>query len=266
MKIRKIFKLIFLLFIISSTCFVNSGFSMEITRNRMNALNDPSGWGVVTFGGKNVNIVSSDSPDGGTMLQYTFPIGLKDGQEPGTVYYFGSSNLSEMYVQFYHKYSSNFVWHPIGNKLVYFYSDGDRESHGLLGTLYGDLVFQVYGTNNDLVSYGTNTGLPTKGVWYKYNIHTKANTSPGSHDGILQVWVNDVLKINKSDVMYFGPGTKVTGFRDISLAAAYGGLGGSNPVVSYSYYDDFIVSGTTITGNTTLGAIPNRPINLQITQ
>ncbi len=264
MKVRQFLELAFLLIIISITCFVNSGYSEELTRNRLNSLNDLSGWGAIQFTSGGGTIVPSDSPEGGSMLQYKFPVGISDGSEPARVWYSASSTLSEANIEFYHKYSSNFSWHPIANKIVYFYSDGNRDSRAVFIVEYGDLRFDVYGTNMDLVQYNTNTGIPKLGVWYKYTIHTKVNSSPGSHDGILQVWINDVLKINRSDVMYFGPGTTVTGWKDIDLAAAYGGSGGPNPVVSYSYYDDFIISATPISGSNKPSGIPNAPIKLQI--
>lgn len=266
MEIRKNLILTFFLFIISATCFINSGYTVEITRNHMNMLNDPSGWGSIQFSSNGGTIVSSDSPDGGGMLQYRIPAGIADGSESARVWYSSSSNISEVYIQFYHKYSSDYTSHPIGEKILYLYSDGERESHGELGTLYGDTVFQVYGTNYDLIAYNTGNGRPIKGVWYKYNIHTIRNSSPGSHDGILQVWINDVLKINRRNIMYFGPGTTLTGWKDFDLSDSYGGEGGANPSTSYTYFDDFIISTTPISidGNIKISTIPNSPKNLMI--
>lgn len=264
METKKFLGLSFLLTVISMTCFVNSSYSEELTRNRFNSLNDPSGWGSIQFWGGGT-IVPSDSLEGGTMLQITFPAGIADGGEPARLWYNASSTISEAYIQFYHKFGSDFTFHPIANKLVYFYSDGDRDSHAVFILMYGsNMAFEVYGTNMGNAPYYTNHG-PSLGVWYKYGIHTKVNSSPGSHDGILQVWVNDVMKINRSDVMYFGPGTTVTGWKDIDLAPAYGGAGGPNPVVGHTYYDDFVISTTPpISGNITSSRIPSSPMKLQI--
>jgi hypothetical protein len=270
MKIRRLFKLTFFLFIVSATCLVSSGFSGEITRNRMNDINGPARWDVVQWTSGGATIVPSDSPEGGSMLQFRFPVGIRDGSDPANVFYVSSEALPETYLQFYHKYSSNYTYHPIANKLVYFYSpSGNRDSLGLFSVGYDDLAYYVWGNNQDITVYNLGFGRPQLGGWYKYNIHTKVNSSPGAHDGILQIWVNDVLKLNRSDIMWFAAGTTVTGWGQIDMAPAYGGEGGANPVLSYSYYDDFIISTTPISTGLpptpiSTGLPPNHPINLQI--
>lgn len=251
--------------IFSIVILASPGLAAEITRNTMDALNSPSGWGFIQFESAGGAIVSADSPQGGTALRYTFPIGMGDGREPARVWYNASKSLTDVYIQFYHKYSSNYVFHEIGNKILYMYSGGSRQSCVVLTENYGDLKMEVlWPTVSDLVQYSSGLGRPTRGVWYKYAIHMKTNSSPGSSDGILELWVNDKLVINKNNVMYFPSGTSVTGWVDFDLAAAYGGGGGSNPVVSYAYYDDVIISSNAIFENTT--EIPIAPSNLKISR
>jgi hypothetical protein len=270
MKIRKIFKLTFFMFIISTTLMINSGFSKEITRNQMNSFNDPSGWDVMFWGGKGVTqIVTSDSPDGGSMLKYTFVEGLGDGSEPGNVFFVSPLTLSESYIQFYHKFDTDYNWHPIANKLLYIYSGNSNQTSACFLERYGELWFGPYANNWDGEEYKVSTSRPTKGVWYKYTIYTKMNSSPGVADGLLKIWINDVLKVNSSTVTYFTSGTSVTGWKQFDMAPAYGGGGSSNPSVGHAYYDDFIISTTPISENiiqivNPTVVSPNSPINLQI--
>ena len=93
--------------------------------------------------------------------------------------------------------------------------------------------------NGAAVSFnGTNTPAP-RGAWYDVEVYLKLN-SAGAADGICQMWVDGVLKENKSNLTFKNGGTKKWTY--IQLNPTYGGSGTINGD-QYVYFGFWYMSG-----------------------
>ncbi|MEK7634838.1 MAG: hypothetical protein AAB446_00155 [Patescibacteria group bacterium] len=127
-------------------------------------------------------------------------------------------------------------------------------------------------TSGDFYARGnftaSNAGI-MDGAWHQVTLRIKTNTWNGSSwnaDGVYQFWLDDVLQVSRSNVMWFGTtagGTAenppVRGFRLISFGgntnnyfATSGTNAGGNREQWYSL-DDIIVSTTAIPGDYVIG-------------
>ncbi len=159
-----------------------------------------------------------------------------------------NNDYDEIYVQMYIKYQPGFQWRVDPGsalKQVYF-SHWDRTgsvfrffSDGNNGPIiqyypgrnqYHDIK-QQYNTRckpqntnyycKDGSGYAFNgpfIGDPDfidfigDGNWHKYDWHIKVNSTPGSEDGIIEFWIDDVLEYSKYDIQ----------FADASTVGSYG--------------------------------------------
>ncbi len=126
----------------------------------------------------------------------------------------------------------------------------------------GKLVAYTYFPNRDIskcgVDYDIADAVPN--TWYKIRQYIKLNT-PGVNNGILKVWVNDVLKVNVSNILYREAGK---GAVKINAAVFHSYRGGSpndirfySPNNDYIQFDDFKVWKDAINGNTGGGTTGN---------
>lgn len=160
------------------------------------------------------------------------------------------SAQDEIWVQFYIKFSSNYQWPSIHDKLVFLTTPSNNFYIGLMwGNSFG-LGSQISwgpGSQNWNQSGGPSIKQNT---WYKVVFHGVANT-PGRADGIGQLWINDQLAINASNVPYRNVGESC--FNKILLENVFGGPAGARSgFPKYTWYDSVIVQTTPISG----GAIP----------
>ena len=228
--------------------------AIEITRNQMDGT-DPTGWTRYYWDMGNGSFVPSDSPDSGNALQVRFPAGISDGSDPLIYQYQANSPQSDVYIQFYHRFGTStqdYNWHPVANKILYMYSEGLREGRLVFEEASGSVTIQVYGDdpNREAAIYQMKAGRPNSGTWYKYAFHFRMNSAPGATDGILEAWIDDVRTVYETNVMYFDSTSTVTGIFDYEISPAYGGAGGANPSVCYTYYDGFIIQTHPFGGDT----------------
>jgi hypothetical protein len=103
----------------------------------------------------------------------------------------------------------------------------------------------------------------TSNRWYKITAHAVMNTV-GQSNGIIQVWLDDVLIINASTVKYRDANV---GWKFFEFSPTYGG--GSPPTVPstcYLWVDSTIISTDPIGANPTpkTTGIPSAPFKLNI--
>lgn len=189
-----------------------------------------------------VDVVSdATAPNGNYSLRMTYPAGMLDGVGPGTSSrYFTASN--EVWIQYYYKYSSNWQWHSIVNKQVYLRCgvNGYDANHTLVADHYGyPFAFHTQhntdaSKNQSFYAPTSATSVLTKNVWHKVVARMVINT-PGVQDGIAQIWVDDVLLINASNVMHL-VASDSGGYMRFSFAPIWGGQTSPRSEVSSDMY------------------------------
>lgn len=221
------------------------------------------------YGGSSV-VQDPTAPDGSYSLKFTFPAGLYGGVAPDIV---GKSftETNELWVQYWFKYSTNWRWNTITNKQIYVQT-GERSNADMNFTIMMHHYAAISSVatqhpadstlNQTFRSYGWEV---TKGVWHKVVFHAKMNT-PGVRDGIFQMWIDDVLRTDQSDVLFRRTGQS-TGFSGFQMTPVYGGGAENIPEEQYLWFDHVIVQTTPITGSPypSRGAIePVPPSGLKI--
>ncbi len=219
---------------------------------------------VSNYGGSSV-VADSTAPNGTHSLMFTFPSGMTGGNAPDIVTpspeLFASQE--EVYIQYYVKYSSNWKDHPITNKMIYIWFGNPvagKPNLPIMGhSQYGSGVWAVLqaGTSiSEQVWYGNGFTL-SYGGWHKIIIHVKMNTG-GNSNGILQVWVDDVLRIDASNGKFRNSGDTY-GVTSFQMTPVYGGDSTPVPQTQYMWMDDVIVQTTPFGTSTTPPPAPVPP-------
>ena len=184
--------------------------------------------------------------DGDYSLRFTFPAGMESGIAPDIVYTTFPAE-DELFIRFYFKLSANFQWHPITQKLIYFHCgqvDFGDTNHVLSVGHWDHAVSLVTQHNrgsemDEQVFHRGNVSMITKNVWHKIVMRLVIN-KPGQHDGIAQIWLNDQLAIDQSDVMWLIAGDH-GGWIDFNFTPVFGGGGPNVTQTMYLYFDNLII-------------------------
>ena len=202
-------------------------------------------WGGFTpnYGGSDIYL-DPTAQDGNYSLRFTFPTGFQGGDAPDIVSSMFPAE-DEVYIQFYFKLSADFQWHPITQKLIYFRCGQSQlnDTNHLLSVGYWEngvsMVTQHNtGAGNQEYHWG-NVNQITKDVWHKIVIRVVMNT-PGKYDGIVQVWFDDLLAIDQSDILWL-VNADHGGVYEFQFTPVFGGLGSSVAQTMYIYFDNLII-------------------------
>ena len=172
---------------------------------------DTDGCGVAIYDATDPLQTADPSPEGGQYIR-SFPGSTTGGSQPMFWYSWGTSQ-EELFITFYMKLHSNLndcpcvegdynemesiklfrvkdSWAEVGSDdyTINMYFDPNDEWH-------------IYHTNAD----GTWSGDgyhdgPQWDEWHKYEIYTKYDNPPEADNGVLKIWVDDVLKWSLTDV------------------------------------------------------------------
>jgi hypothetical protein len=199
------------------------------------------------YGGSSA-VKDSTAPDGSYSLKFTYPGGLYGGVAPDIA---GKSfaQTNEVWIQYWFKYSSNWRWNTNMNKQIYVLTgaQGSTDVNFFIGakTQYGDTMnFSTQHQSGGNQTFRSSGWDLTKDVWHKVVLHVSMNTA-GVQDGIAQMWVDGVLRINQSDVLYRKAGQS-TGFSQFQMTPVYGGGQETIPTEQYMWFDHVIVQTTPI--------------------
>jgi len=212
--------------------------------------------------------MSNPQPDKNTTtLRITTPSGTKSDsglQIAGASRVFDSEN--EMWSKYYLYYPSEYTWHPIAEKISGWRWPSNSSNNMLLVWNYGALHMNPQLGWHPYVNYSSNTGYSPsqmKNHWYKFIEHVKMNT-PGKNDGVYQLWVDDKLVMDYTNVPYRNIGD-TSGFTKFMLLLVWGGQGGNITLGSdmYNYYGTSIVSSERLSYGGSIGP-PSSPYNLVI--
>lgn len=120
---------------------------------------------------------------------------------------YGGPKVEEAWLTLYSKFDSGLSWPAEGHKTVILnLTDGvvsERRYQVVIHILNGQYVIMHTDIGNwRFYNRYQNIGTPAAvrfGQWDKLKLHVRLNT-PGASDGVLQLWVNDVLKADHRDV------------------------------------------------------------------
>ena len=197
-------------------------------------------------------------------------------------------DYNELYVQMFIKYQKGFQWRTDPGsalKQVYF-AHWDRVgsvfhffSSGNNGPIiqyypgrnpYHDIKQQYnvmckpqktnyYCKNNDRYAFnGPFVGDPSfenfigDGNWHKYDWHIKVNSKPGSEDGIIEFWIDDVMQYSRYDIQFANEATVGSyGWNIVAIGGNSNNTFAPESELKEQWYaiDDIIISTTPITKN-----------------
>jgi hypothetical protein len=216
---------------------------------------------------------TTNTPSGGGALRMTYPAETySTSTGGGRAEYVIPGQPTELYMGHWMKWSSPYTWNPIGTKIDYLFMrdpavpSGGRDNFLTMVQNAGStLVFtqQLWnapGTQNRYPNRGSVTFQLNR--WYWFEIHARLNTV-GRADGLLEIWVDDVLIMQHNDVTYRTTNTPWGAYQH---SPEWGGGGGTIPQNQYFWVDHTVISTTRI-GSPGGGAggdtsPPSRPVGL----
>jgi hypothetical protein len=202
-----------------------------------------------TYGSIEKGYYDPTAPDGDKYcIRCTIPPLMDDGHETGSLTITGMpSTYTEFWVKYWWKYSSNYVYHGVANKQMYF-NPGNTMNMGIAGSKrrvnmmpQGSVTMSYLPNIVDPQTEAENFYAPV-GVWYKYTGYYKLNTGTNAN-GLYKAWVNDILISDYSNIVYE---YNKTTFSSLAFHIIWGGNNGSiTPNYNmYVYIDDIYVGST----------------------
>jgi hypothetical protein len=171
--------------------------------------------------------------------------------------------VTEVWVQWYYKYSSNFRYHGSGDKQMYFnpsnvqgtivygsYPNGEMDMEPQGGSHAGQTVW-TYPPNQGASVGGDSHWYLVPGTWHKYKAYYKGHTG-GNMNGLYKMWIDDILVSDWSNVWY-GGGDNYTfaGGSNLRWDVIWGGMGQTLDRVQYLSFSDLYIGSTDPGGTTT---------------
>lgn len=144
--------------------------------------------------------------------------------------------------------SDNYVWHSNAEK--FFYPGFETAGRGTTATTIGWRLATTDNPNSAVCGWEADCQVPSqpsgtwyvhqsdanparmqKGVWQKIEMYVQVNT-PGNGDGVLRIWVDGVIAIEKTDMRYT-PSTYFDAPQSTIRAANFNGVrgGGASTVL-----------------------------------
>lgn len=158
----------------------------------------------------------------------------------------------QVYVRWYQRWSSGFVWEPSATKMVILRPIGGYpQFYPEVLWADGQLAIQAQVTAEahwDSENFYQNVGDPITFAgdrWYCVEVFVKLNT-PGVADGEVDAWIDGSLKLQYSGRQFRGaspldPAPSIAQIQAVGATGYYGGVT-QVPQLQYSWQDDFVVS------------------------
>ena len=190
---------------------------------------------------------------------------------------------TEIYVGHWIKFSPSFTFNPLSTKIDYMNTALTSVTNGTKGaftireqnngaTIAVDITIQgngpYLGPTNDITPHTVYAALNpplTRGTWRWIEYRAKMNSvvcetgtlACVTPDGILQVWVDDVLQMSLSNVRWRDKAANT--WFTLQHSAEWGGVGGTIPAIQYMWYDHTVISTTRI-GRPSVGGDTTAPV------
>jgi hypothetical protein len=187
---------------------------------------------------------SSNYPIGGGGKGNTFWIGAGEENNSGALGVQLTTGVGEFWMRGYVKYSSSITWN--GSSVAYqkmFYITGESGAVYIIPELY-EQRFRVAtgGTGGSGIVTTNDYGWDAfwdDGDWHCLELHIKTNTSNDPYDGVIQLWLDNVLAIDNSTADLGGVSAVWTTF--------HWGSNSSSPTQEACqpvFFDDLAISNT----------------------
>jgi hypothetical protein len=189
-----------------------------------------------------VGTLMSSLVDERRALQIDYPAGHVGGGGTELRYDIAPEHRgNEIYVGYYVQVNPQWDGHSSGiNKMVYLHDGGGSFSamwYEMFGSGSSPLDLYVVnqsGSGPSGMHENVNEVTFTRGQWHRVEIYQKQGASG---NGIIRVWVNGVLAINRSDV-----DTRSTPVDNITISGIWGGVGDSKAQADYMRFDRIRIS------------------------
>jgi hypothetical protein len=209
-----------------------------------------NGWNGWThdYGGSSI-VTDSSAPSGTHTLMFTYPAASWISGNGPDIDKKSFTPSSEIYFQYWFKYEAGFDDGEVTNKLVYI--DLESAPGGTNVAIMGHNQWSGNGiwwvvqqpSAPDQNTWGYSSGYSLSyGVWHKMTVHMKMNTSPGVSDGVMQIWMDDVLIINNSKQLYALSNQSGQKFTAFEFSPVYGM--GTPSHMQYLWFDDLTIQTT----------------------
>jgi len=160
--------------------------------------------------------------------------------------------VDQIYVRWYQRWSTGFVWEPSATKMMILRPIGGYpQFYPEVLWADGQLAIQAQVTaeaNWDSENFYQNRGAPVvfdTDRWYCVEVFVKLNT-PGAADGELAAWIDGELKLHYSGRQFRGsspldPAPSIARIEAVGATGYYGGVS-EVPQLQFSWQDDVVVS------------------------
>ena len=266
-NIRQVIILICLLVLSPMACPV---FATTVAIPNSHHWDSYSPWTSV-YGGSSIDSSQSAPGSSSGALRFRYPTGFHVGNAPDKVWV-NFTPISEIWVQYWAKYSGNFDFRQNGHKHAYWKLSGSATNFfiyrtGDPGDPDGNMAFIFQRTGSDHVSGIRYSNGPhiSAGVWYKFTIHAVLNTGENAN-GVFQLWVNDQQVINSSNIPYLKGSDVGKQIGSMEFTPVWGSQSGDvKPAEDYFWVDCTTISNDPIgVVPTSGGKNPEPPSNLGI--
>lgn len=286
-------KLVIVFFVLSMVLlFANSGFSKVIFQNDMESASSCTGVftnDVNCYDGGACAISTTRARSGSKSVRLTYGVDEAGCELKPSPF----APTTSLYTRKYEYYDGNWPtnW-PVGLKTSrYFTTNNWSTGSEPNGYAYASekLIWQTYSANcNEQYGMGLNfaifnldlekmygsgdlfgNGLPyiRAGKWYKYETWMVLNSAVNVADGVLKVWIDDVLVYNNTAVVWKSSSRGVpngTGWQSMWFGGNYSGAVCGNPSTTlYRYIDDVYLS-TTLDRDGGQAVPPSPPTGLRV--
>ncbi|GFE82157.1 hypothetical protein GCM10011487_41570 [Steroidobacter agaridevorans] len=180
-----------------------------------------------------------------------WPVGLKTSRyftRPDFSY--GSDGSAYAYM------SEKLIWQ------TYSGSTSDQYARGLCMAVYNQDIEATYASST---LFGNNLPYIRTGHWYKMETWLVLNSGVDVADGVMQVWIDDKLVLDRKNVVWKSSSRGVpngTGWQSMWFGGNYSGAVFGGPGTSVSRYIDDLYLSTTLDRSS--GPTPRAPANLSV--
>jgi hypothetical protein len=192
-------------------------------------------------------ILDATTSDPQRSLHIRYNSGEEDSSDIVECYAAIPIGTTEMWASWRFKYSSNWLIHPVYDKMIYFKNDANVPMFTIGVRVPSSIGYTVIarGGNSTLGTpyLSPNRGTPIaieKDIWYKATLWIKFS-SPGLYNGEFKVWVNDILQMEYDNQITLN--SSATRMAVFALSPVWGG---NSDIVAPNnmdkYFDDVIWS------------------------
>ena len=163
------------------------------------------GWDPYEWGRTHVTIVNDPSAPGSSssIMRHTYPIGQPNGSSPGKVYYaVPNTSARSLYMSAWIRLSPNWqqsakIFYVRWNGGSYFFhTNAPSSPTGRIGSTLRINHAGFAGIANTNLPYSTEL---VRGQWHLLELLVQLSSSPQAPDGVVKVWQDGVLVVNKQN-------------------------------------------------------------------